>query len=325
LFKHFFTVLLFLCVSSWSFEKSKVEKETGLLDLKSEPSYSAEVISYFACYSLDFADSIKHFFGYVQADSFRIATHVFLTPENSRTVLMTHGYLDHVGILKNVIKECLNAGYSVVAFDLPGHGLSSGDPASIGSFTEYARVYDSVRKSVSPVTTAPLTLVAHSTGCAAALEYLAEKGGIDIKEIILLAPLIKTAYFGFLKAGQAIISPFTKRTVRLYRNQSSDKEFLNFLRNDTLRIESCPLRWASAYFSWFDKTQSLQPRSTPPVTVIQGSRDDVVDWRYNVPFLKEKFTDIKVYMIKGAKHQLMNEAGNYKTEFEKTIRDCLYK
>ena len=35
-------------------------------------------------------------------------------------------FFDHSGILKNLIKLCLDLDYTVVCFDLPGHGLSSG-------------------------------------------------------------------------------------------------------------------------------------------------------------------------------------------------------
>ena len=50
------------------------------------------------------------------------------------------------------------------------------------------------------------------------------------------------------------------------------------------------------------------------MTVIQGTKDDIVDWRHNIPFLKEKIPDLKVIYIKKARHQLVNEAEPFLNE-----------
>ena len=43
------------------------------------------------------------------------------------------------------------------------------------------------------------------------------------------------------------------------------------------------------------------------VYIIQGTDDNVVDWRYNTAFLERKMANISRTYVKGAKHQSINE------------------
>ncbi len=56
------------------------------------------------------------------------------------TVFLLHGYLEHSGIYQPIIREILDQGFSVLTYDLPGHGLSDGSPASIQNFDHYQHV-----------------------------------------------------------------------------------------------------------------------------------------------------------------------------------------
>ena len=63
--------------------------------------------------------------------------HYFRLPESASpkgTVFILHGYFDHVGLYTQLIDRCLGAGFDVLAYDQPGHGLSSGTLTAIGSF-----------------------------------------------------------------------------------------------------------------------------------------------------------------------------------------------
>src|SRR5690554_7256250 len=69
--------------------------------------------------------------GYVQADRHEVMVHYFRLPEtagNKGTVFILHGYFDHVGLYTQLIDRCLGAGFDVLTYDQPGHGLSSGTP-----------------------------------------------------------------------------------------------------------------------------------------------------------------------------------------------------
>ncbi|MEB3734885.1 alpha/beta hydrolase [Halopseudomonas pachastrellae] len=50
----------------------------------------------------------------------------------------------HMGLYRHLIQWGAGAAYAVLAFDLPGHGLSSGERASIDCFLRYQKVLDGV-------------------------------------------------------------------------------------------------------------------------------------------------------------------------------------
>ena len=82
--------------------------------------------------------------GTLQAAGYQIAVQVWWPEQPRATLVLLHGYYDHVGLYRHVIEWALGMGFAVRAFDLPGHGLSSGARASIGAFSEYQTVLRAV-------------------------------------------------------------------------------------------------------------------------------------------------------------------------------------
>ncbi|MED5413144.1 MAG: alpha/beta fold hydrolase, partial [Pseudomonadota bacterium] len=82
----------------------------------------------------------SHRMGLLRSYNFDLVCQSFCTSLDKQkgTVFIIHGYFDHTGLYGHLIKHCLQKGLTVISFDLPGHGLSSGDPASIDSFNQYS-------------------------------------------------------------------------------------------------------------------------------------------------------------------------------------------
>jgi alpha-beta hydrolase superfamily lysophospholipase len=55
--------------------------------------------------------------------------------------------------------------------------------------------------------------------------------------------------------------------------------------------------------------------------ILQGDRDTTVDWRYNVRLLRDKFPAANVEMIPGARHELLNEAAEFRSKVVGRIID----
>jgi pimeloyl-ACP methyl ester carboxylesterase len=93
-------------------------------------------------------------------------------------VLLAHGWGGHSGRLVAFVPALLKAGWGVVAFDAPAHGLSGGRLATLPDFA----------KAVSRVAaeTGPVALIGHSMGAAACA--LAIRSGLDVRVAVLLAP-----------------------------------------------------------------------------------------------------------------------------------------
>jgi alpha-beta hydrolase superfamily lysophospholipase len=271
------------------------------------------VESYFRFYRLDYTD-VTHRFGTFESDTFLCAAHVFIPPDPLAVVFIVHGYYDHVGIQANVIRYLLDWNYAVAAFDLPGHGLSSGTRASVPDFSDYARALDECIRLCRPHLPARCYLVGHSIGGAVILEYLYMTGDSEIEKIVLVAPGVRSVMHGLSKVGYALVSPFSETGPRWFRNSSADTSFLSWYRTDPLQYGLFPLRFAGAMYEWqkrFRNYDTLGVRAT----MIQGSNDEVVDWKYGMKALKEKIPDLKIIPIPGARHQIMNEAQPLRREF----------
>ena len=78
--------------------------------------------------------------GCFQAAGYQIAVQLWLPEQPRATLIVQHGYYDHMGLYRHLIEWALGMGFAVLACDLPGHGLSSGARADIGEFGEYQLV-----------------------------------------------------------------------------------------------------------------------------------------------------------------------------------------
>lgn len=133
---------------------------------------SDEMVAYCRFYGLDLwveHPDVAYHQGYVKACGHEVMVHYFRLPDQSTergTVFILHGYFDHVGLYSQLIDRCLGAGFDVLAYDQPGHGLSSGTPAAIGSFLEYQGVLSDVMAQVRDKLRQPWFAVGQSTGGA---------------------------------------------------------------------------------------------------------------------------------------------------------------
>jgi alpha-beta hydrolase superfamily lysophospholipase len=86
-------------------------------------------------------------------------------------------------------------------------------------------------------------------------------------------------------------------------------EWLKWYYQEPLQEERAPARWLSAMVTWNKHLKSYEFFTTP-TCVIQGKKDNAVDWRYNIPALKQRFCpcSISIRWIDNGGHQLMNES-----------------
>lgn len=298
-----------------------VRNEIQPLDLSVERDYPAPTRTYFDFYRINYKN-LKHFFGSYDAGNYKIASHILL-PENPKgTIIILHGYFDHTGEIKPLIDLCLSLNYGVATLDLPGHGLSDGDRGAIDHFSEYGDVLDTFLANYQNSLTPPFHLIGHSTGCAAAYEYLSNTDKTPLNKIILLAPLVRSNYWGPSKIALFIVRPFLKKIPRKFTKNSGNRDYLKFVRNDPLEGRYISTRWFNALNNWNKKIVNYSPVSTPAL-IIQGDLDTTVDWQYNLGFLKEKFTTVTVSIIKGGRHQLPNESDEIAEKVFKGIETFL--
>jgi len=300
--------------------------------LTEDSPQAAMAQAYFDLYHINFARdlaNITHGFGRIDAAGFRIATHYWL-PDNPRgTLAIVHGYYDHVGIYNHVIRFALQHNLAVLAFDLPGHGLSSGERASIDSFNQYGDVLAEVIKQSYHLMPQPLYALGQSTGAAVILNYLwrtADDNAINnvFSKVVLCAPLILPRGW---RAGRfifAIARYFLKQLKRGKARSSHDSNFNNFImQQDCLQTKHLQLQWIGAMKAWDKQFRAYKPLQQP-LLIIQGTGDMTVDWHYNLPTIQSKLPNAKIILIADAGHQLVNESEQYRTQVFAAVTSHLF-
>ncbi len=302
--------------------------------------------SYLRFYGLDLAnETIEHRFGTFQSNGFVLAGHIFIPLETGRlqrpsgvndalslkgfkpinykaTVVVLHGYLSHSGLLSKITRYLVEAGFAVAVYDLPGHGLSSGEPTMIEDFSQYSDSLGDFMSVIRPILHGPYYIIGHSTGSAVIIDYLLT-GRDDFDKIILTAPLVRSDLWFLSKFVYRMYQPFTKNIPRLFRKVSSDKDFLRFVRcEDPLQAKKVSCRWIDALFKWNRKITNAKSINRP-VKVIQGTSDNIVAWKYNLKFIQSKFSKAEIELIENGRHELFNESAEIRAMVFSQIKDFL--
>jgi len=286
------------------------------------------LIDYLACYQLDFSaryPGLIHAMGAVNAGNFRIATHYWIPPQARGTLLVVHGYYDHVGIYDKVIAFGLAQGLAVLAFDLPGHGLSSGERAAIESFDHYGDVLEVILQRAQQRLPSPWYALGQSTGGAVLLNHLwryeSHRPTPLLARTALCAPLILPRGWTRGRWLYMLIHRFVRHLPRGPSRSSHDENFIRFLdEEDCLQARFLSVRWVGAMKDWdaqFRRWQALDKS----LLVIQGTDDQTVAWRYNLDQLRRKLPRAQVKFIEGAGHQLVNERDDFREQVFVTLRD----
>lgn len=299
----------------------KVKEELAPLNFQMTSSFSESVREYFRYYGLDI-DGTEHIFGTFSSNNETLAAHVFKPKKTKGTVILVHGYLDHARVWKHVIRNLVKHGYTVAAYDQPGHGLSSGNRASVDDFSVYASVLEDFLRISRANLPGPFHLVAHSMGCAAAADYLLNVTQTPLDKVVLIAPLFHSAYWNLSRFGHALTGFMFNSVPRVFQRNSSDREFLILTKRDPLQARHVPMKWLEALVEWNKRVDGYEP-SRQPVKIIQGTADTTVDWKYNMKFVKKKFIDTDISMIANGGHQLINESPPMRAEVMTLIVDYL--
>jgi alpha-beta hydrolase superfamily lysophospholipase len=276
------------------------------LNAKEQYAATSAIQRYFTYYDLS-PTNTAHYFGTVESQEHTLAAHAFIPENPIGTLFLIHGYFDHTGTLSKLIKKALEENYAVAVWDLPGHGLSTGARTDTDSFNLCARQFTELMQRLEPISPEPIYVIAHSTGCSIAIEYMYNADGKNLDGYVFLAPLVRHTHWGWAKFGYSIAKPFKKTIRRRKIINSSDEEYLAFVKQDPLHSDELSLEYLTELYKWEKQVQNY-PTWHGDLLIVQGDQDDILDWKYNLTFLKSRIPDCSVNMIPGARHQLANES-----------------
>lgn len=309
--------------------------ELAALDLSQPYQRPTALQGYHVMYAMDQLMSLADYWqGVVESLDFRIHVQVFQpTQQTARgTVFLLHGYLEHSGIYQPLIREVLEQGFNVILFDLPGHGLSSGEIANIQDFDHYQQVLWSVTQAIAQDRRLcqPWLGIGQSTGGAILmhhiLSYAQQRQQPLFKRVLLLSPLIRPAKSAWWHnpVGLGIVKRVKSRVPRPFRRNNHNPPFLRFVRlQDPLQAQDLGMDWILAMAKWSEQMEHY-PSCRIPVWLAQGALDKTVDWQYNVAFIRHKFRLQATLMLEEASHQLINEQADIRAALTGFIPSFLH-
>ncbi len=245
----------------------------------------------------------QHAAGVLCVGGERIAVQSFTPANPLGKAVVCHGYYDHVGLYRHLIDYLLRRRLAVLAFDLPGHGLSSGQRATIASFDAYVLVLEAVLAEAP----ASAHLLGQSLGGAILMEYLARHPDAEPGQVILLAPLVRPAGWRLNRIIWRVCRRWRRQIPRAFAHNSEDQAFLAFLRQDPLQPRSLPIQWVDAMVAWMRHFEQRPAMPGFRPLVVQGLADGTVDWRHNLAVIERLFS-ARVLRLADARHHLVNES-----------------
>ena len=281
------------------------------------------VTSYRNFYHLNFDEASGTGIGTFKAAGFELVAQYWLVAEPRGTLFICHGYFDHTGIYGAAVRFGLERGYNVVIFDFPGHGLSSGEPVAIDTFLQYRESLEALLRKARGKMPGPWHGMGQSTGGAALLGYLQFSQWQPFDKVMLLAPLVRPARWHLRKWMFYLGRYLMPHPNRGFNINTHDAEFARRqAHRDPLQSPVMSIRWLGAMVDWL-KTFPKTAQNTKRILVVQGTDDGTVDWRYNMRVIRERFPNSKRVIVRGARHQMINETQPYRKQILQALDDWL--
>lgn len=298
---------------------------SSLRPLAAAQPLSEEGRAYQYFYGLDRMPSVASRLGCFEAAGYELVSQVWWPAQPVATFVLFHGFYDHMGLYRHVIEWALAQGFVVISCDLPGHGLSSGERASIHDFEEYqATLQGLFAEARSLDLPQPWHLCGQSTGGAIVVDHLLNHGDDSPAQgqTILLSPLVRPRAWGWSKLSYYLVMPFVKGIARRFSENTHDPAFLPFLQADPLQPMRLPTAWVGALAKWIELIEAA-PASVRRPLIVQGEEDMTVDWQHNLSVLRSKFDRPEVLMLPEARHHLANEALALRVRYFEFLRKHL--
>lgn len=307
-----------------------VRRELLHLDLAVYVPIRGAMAAFIRHYGIDMeaqVTGVRHYAGRFESPGYHIAAHVFMPAQPRGTVFILHGYLDHAGLYRHVIRDCLQRGFAVFLPDLPGHGLSTGERIDIPDFDDYQMMLDAAFSQYGEDLPGPWFGIGQSTGGAILMDHVlsacAQERKPAFRSVLLLAPLLRPAQWQQIRFGYWLMRHFRAAVPRVFRNNSSDADFLRFVReDDPLQDRWVPMSWIGALRTWVLRMQTLPPCDFP-VLLVQGMRDETIEWRGNNAFVRSHFHVVRETILPDASHQLANEREDLRAPVHAAIAELL--
>jgi len=225
-----------------------------------------------------------------------------------------HGVAEHSGRYAHVAQSLVDAGYTVVGFDLRGHGKSSGKRNYINSFQDYLNdLQEVLNRTKASYPDLPLFLFGHSMGGGIVTLFTIERNP-DVKGVLLSGPSVKVSddISPFLQKISGVISAILPKlpVIKLESTDiSKDPEVVKAYDEDPLNYRGGIL--ARTGSELLNATKTITARSHVidlPILIMHGDSDKLADKSGSeMLYANVSSTDKTLKIYAGLYHEILNE------------------
>lgn len=250
-----------------------------------------------------------------------VAGYVWHAPEPRAVLLLQHGFGEYaqrfVERYSRLIPHLLNAGVSVYAFDMRGHGRSPGRRA----VTDLGRAVEdhlAARRRLREQTL-PVFVLGHSLGgLVTAAGVARDQSGLS--GVVLSSPFLskevptwKRLLVSVLAAvGPTLLAPEAPAELS---GLSRIPEELELVENDPLIYRGrAPMLLAATALKLLEANPSFYPEWRVPTLVLHGTADTYTEPDGSREFFKAIASEDKtLHIVEGGYHELLNDTGRDET------------
>ena len=228
------------------------------------------------------------------------------------SILLVHGYGEHIGRYDHVGEALVGAGFQVLGLDLRGHGKSDGRRGFIRRFDDYL---DDVAALATAAAASPRPhfLVGHSLGGLVALHYALQHSD-QLDGLVLSSPYLRLRFP--VPKSKVLIGRLASRILPTLAlptglrgsDVTRDPEMQRLYDSDPLNNKIATSRWFTEATAAQEALPGLLGALKLPLLVLQGAADAVADpagteAAYQVVEAKDK----TLHLLEGQAHEIFNE------------------
>lgn len=244
----------------------------------------------------------------------------YLVENEKKRIFIVHGICEHSGRYQNLAETLNKEGFSVVTYDLRGHGRSEGKKAYIKNFHEHLKDLDDIIKE-NDNKAVKRYIIGHSLGGLIGHLYMlknkqaidgfiASGAPTDYLGSVKLLKITGYKWFGFINAK----NNFGKDAL------SKDKKVEEKYNNDPLVLKKFKIRLAGEMFVKGVKHLKNNIKSNnKPILILHGNDDKIIPKEHSENIFNDiNHNEKQLIIYKNMYHEIFNEI-----EKEKVFNDLI--
>jgi len=233
--------------------------------------------------------------------------------QTKAVVCLVHGMGEHSGRYSHVADQITQAGYSLIAFDLRGHGQSEGPRGHTPSYEALLQDISSLLEVANKkFPQLPSFLYGHSLGGNLVLNYVLRRQS-HLKGVIATDPWFRLAFepprFKIILAQitNYIWPSFSQKNGLDTKVLSRDPEVVRTYENDQLVHDHISARMFIGVYQAGQWALEHASEFSLPILLMHGGDDKIISIKASHEFANKKTKDCTLKIWDGLYHEIHNE------------------